>query len=303
MRISCIVPATDSPATLNRCLAAIRAADDPPDEVVTVTEPDSAGPAAARNAGAARTDGELLAFVDADVVVRPDAFTRIRASFEQDPGLVAVFGAYDDEPEAADAVSGFRNLLHHSVHVEGSGPAQSFWAGLGAIRRDAFEQAGGFDAARFSEPSVEDVDLGGRLAAAGCRISLDPAIRGTHLKRWTLGTMVRTDFSRRGVPWTRLVLEKRATAPTLNLGPRGQASAIASLAAAAGVLLRRPRLALAGLLSLVALYHELYELIWRRRGPVQAIVAVPLHLVHQLTASAAAGAGMLAHLRDRATSA
>ena len=152
MRISCVVPATDSPPTLERCLAAIRAADDPPDEVVAVTEPQSTGPAEARNAGAARTDGDLLAFVDADVVVHPDAFTRIRALFERDPELAAVFGAYDDEPEAADAVSGFRNLLHHSVHVEGSGPAQSFWAGLGAIRREVFEQAGGFDAGRFPCP-------------------------------------------------------------------------------------------------------------------------------------------------------
>ncbi|MGH7896935.1 MAG: acetone carboxylase subunit gamma, partial [Candidatus Binatia bacterium] len=44
--------------------------------------------------------------------------------------------------------SRFRNLLHRHVHQEGAGPATTFWAGLGAIRREAFERVGGFDALR-----------------------------------------------------------------------------------------------------------------------------------------------------------
>ena len=52
MTLAVVVPATDSPPTLARCLAALAAADEPPDEVIVVDEPRFAGPAAARNLGA-----------------------------------------------------------------------------------------------------------------------------------------------------------------------------------------------------------------------------------------------------------
>ncbi len=37
MRLTLVGPATDDPPTLHRCLEAVRAASDPPDEVVVVT--------------------------------------------------------------------------------------------------------------------------------------------------------------------------------------------------------------------------------------------------------------------------
>ena len=83
-----------------------------------------------------------------------------------DPGLVAVFGSYDDDPPADGAVSTFRNLLHHHVHQAAAGPASTFWAGLGALRRDAFLASGGFDERRYPASSVEDIELGMRLSAA-----------------------------------------------------------------------------------------------------------------------------------------
>ena len=40
----CVVPATNRPATLERALAAIRAAVDPPEELIVIEEPSLAGP-------------------------------------------------------------------------------------------------------------------------------------------------------------------------------------------------------------------------------------------------------------------
>jgi cellulose synthase/poly-beta-1,6-N-acetylglucosamine synthase-like glycosyltransferase len=268
-----------------------------------VTEPRGLGPAAARNAGAGANGSdpdELLVFVDADVLVHPDAFGRIRDAFESQPELDAVFGAYDEIPEASDPVSGFRNLLHHHVHLEAAGDATSFWAGLGAVRRRAFERVGGFRADRFPEPSVEDIDLGMRMRAAGATIRLDPAIQGTHLKRWGLGEMVRIDFARRGVPWARLLLDSGGASPGLNLAPRHLAGSAASLAIAAGLLLRRPRLLALGLGALLAAQAPFYRLVWRRRGPGQAAASVPLHVLHNLTGAAAGVVAVGAHLAERA---
>lgn len=302
MQLSVIVPATDSPPTLERCLAALRsaAAQDaggaPATEVVVAERPAGAGPAAARNEGARRARGELLAFVDADVEVRGDALRAIRAAFEADPGLAAVFGSYDDDPEAGDAVSRFRNLLHHHVHARAAGPAETFWAGLGAVRRDAFEATGGFDADAFRRPSIEDIELGMRLRAAGARITLDPRIRGKHLKRWSLAEMAATDFARRGVPWVRLLLAAHRAPTGLNLGWRHRLAALAALAAAGGALGRRPRAAAAGLAALLVLDPSFYALLARRGGASALAAGIPLRALHHLLAAASVPAGVAAYL-------
>ncbi len=299
MKLSLVVPATDDPPTLERCLDGVRSASDPPDEVIVVSEPRHAGPAAARNDGASRAAGDVLVFVDADVVVHPDAFTRILAAFDSDPGLVAVFGSYDDHVATTGVVSGFRNLLHHTVHQRSAGEVASFWAGLGAVRADAFAAAGGFDADRYPRPSIEDVELGGRLAAHG-RLVLDPVLQGTHLKEWTLGSMVVTDFARRGVPWVALMTERHDVPATLNLGTRERASALAALAAALALVAGTRKTAAAALAAGVALNADLYKTVGRRLGPRGLAAAVPLHVLHQLVGIAAVPAGLVASLRRRA---
>lgn len=294
--LAVVIPATDDPATLDRCLAAISAADDPPTEIVVVSTPPGAGPAEARNAGVLQTQSDVVVFVDSDVVVHPDAFTRIRAAFARDDGLAAVFGSYDDLVAPGAIVAGFRNLLHHIVHQRSAGDVHSFWAGLGAVRRAAFDDAGGFDAARYPHPSIEDIELGARLAERG-RIVLDPELRGTHLKRWTLSSMVHTDFSRRGVPWVTLLVEQGRVPATLNLGARERGSALAAVAVAYGLARRRPLVAASGLLAGVVLNRDLVSLLHRRLGVRGAIAGMGLHTIHQLTAVAAVPAGVAASRR------
>jgi hypothetical protein len=299
LRLAAIVPATDAPQHLEECLAAIRRASEGPDEVIVVTEPGGAGPAAARNAGAAHATAEILVFVDSDVRVHADAFARIRRRFEGDVLLAAVFGSYDAAPAAPQAVSQFRNLLHHHVHQEGAGSAASFWAGLGAIRRAAFEAIGGFDEHRFARPSVEDIELGARLHARGERIELDPSILGTHLKRWTLAGMVRTDVRDRGIPWTRLLLNGESSPTGLNLGGRHRASAALSLLFLVAAFTGRRATAAAAATGVVTLNRSFYRLVLHSSGRRNALLAPPLHVLHLLTGVAAFAVGIASHLRER----
>jgi Glycosyl transferase family group 2 len=237
--------------------------------------------------------------VDADVELHPDALARIRARFAGDPELVALFGAYDDRPAAPGAVSRFRNLLHHHVHASSAGPAETFWAGLGAVRRDAFLHAGGFDCDRYPVPAIEDIELGTRLRAAGSRIELDPRVEGTHLKHWSLAGMVRTDLTRRGIPWMKLQLDTRSPSRALNLGWRHRLTAAASLALVTALLARRPREAVLAAGAMGALNARFYTLLARRGGPLLLAAGLPLHVIHGLTAAAAVPLGVVAHAAGR----
>lgn len=295
-RMSVIVPATDAPATLDACLAAIAAAG-VADEIVVVRAAEGPGPAWARNRGVADAAGDLLVFVDADVVVHADALARIRDRFAADASLAALFGAYDDAPADPGLVSAFRNLLHHHVHAGAGGDATTFWTGLGAVRREAFAGVGGFD----PHPRlhyIEDIDLGVRLGDAGRRIVLDPSVRGTHLKRWTLGGMVRTDLRHRGVPWVRLMLRRRRASGALNLGTRHRVSAVASVALVAAVVARRPAAGAAALAVILVANRDLYALLARRLGARGAAAGVALHVLHHLVAVAAVPLGIAQHLAE-----
>jgi hypothetical protein len=293
MRLTAIVPATVPAATLPRCLAALESAR--PDELLVADQPAGGTPALARNLAAERAAGDVLVFVDADVLVQPDALDRIRARLA-DPSLDAVFGSYDDAPEAPGPVSGFRNLLHHHVHHAGAGPAQSFWTGLGAVRRSVFDAAGGLDPERRW---LEDVELGARLIVAGARIELDPAIQGTHLKRYTLASMLHVDTVERAIPWVDLMLAGRAPRSALNAGARHRAAALLALGTTLLLARRRPLPALAALSAFAALNADLYATIARNRGPTEAAAAVPLHVLHHVSATVAIPAGIALHLRRR----
>jgi GT2 family glycosyltransferase len=297
LALSVVVPATNDPATLGICRRAILDAVDPPEELLVVER--GGGPAHARNAGVLETSGDILVFVDSDVAVHRDIFARIRSTFARDPGLVAVFGSYDDTPSAPGVVSVFRNLLHHHVHQTPEVPAQTFWAGLGAMRREAFEALGGFDTATPHRRAVEDIELGMRLAEAGGRIELDPGLRCTHLKRWTLASMLRTDLMNRGVPWVSLLVSKRRVPASLNLRWRHRVSALCWLGAVSSLAMRRRAPAFAALASSAWLNRSFYGLLRDRHGDRQAALGFVLHGVHHLTAVASVPVGIAVHVRDR----
>lgn len=261
------------------------------------------GPAYARNRGCEVTRGALIVFVDADVCVHPDVLDRFATLFA-DPAVGAAFGSYDDHPPAPGLVSRFRNLLHHHVHQVNAGEARTFWAGCGAVRREALVAAGMFNEWHFSRPQIEDIEIGQRLRRHGYVVLLRPEIQGTHLKHWTLTSMMLTDFGSRGVPWMRMLLAQREVGHfhELNLGSRERAFAalttVAISAVLAGVVMERwIPVALGGALAGAVVVGNLgfYALLYRRGGIRLALAGVPLHLLYYLVAMVSAAVGYLVH--------
>jgi glycosyltransferase involved in cell wall biosynthesis len=244
-RLSVIVPARNARLHLPRCLDALARSAGANFEVLVVDDcstdeteriakrygaqclrtPVPMGPGGARNLGARQAKGEILVFVDADVVVPPDALLLIREEFDRDPELAALFGSYDSAPAWDDFLSQYKNLMHHYVHQKSNERASTFWAGCGAIRRAVFEEFGGFNAEKYPKPSIEDIELGLRMASSGRKIHLNPRIQVKHLKRWTLPVLLRADIFCRAVPWTKLILETRSLPRDLNLTMASRLSA------------------------------------------------------------------------------
>ncbi len=245
-RISVVMPVFNGGPDLEKCLAAIAASSRPVFECILVDDGSTdgmtaaaaerhgarvislqqrSGPAIARNYGAREARGDILFFIDADVLLHPDAVAVAAGALENDSGLSAVFGSYDDQPGHPSFLSQYRNLFHHWVHQTGNAQAATFWAGCGAIRREVFIDMGGFSQ-EYGWPSIEDIELGTRLVRSGHRIRLEKTLFSTHLKHWTFCNLVRTDIFRRGVPWMGLVLRERHAPSDLNLNLRSRIATI-----------------------------------------------------------------------------
>ena len=235
-RISVVIPAYNAAGPLRQCLEALRQSRVQPLELIVVddgsTDESTAvaqefgatvlstgstgGPAKARNAGAARAQGEILFFLDADVCVHADTLDRVAEAFEADPDLDAVIGCYDESPGADDFLSQYKNLMHSFVHQHAQEQASTFWSGCGAIRRTVFVEFGGFDES-YARPSIEDIELGYRMHRAGRKLSLHRDIQVQHLKQWSFWGLVKTDIFDRGIPWTELILRDRHMPNDLNV--------------------------------------------------------------------------------------
>jgi GT2 family glycosyltransferase len=247
------------------------------------------GPAVARNRGAALAGGDALVFVDADVAVHSDSLARIERYLAEQPSLAALFGSYDADPPARGLVARYKNLLHHYVHQHGRREASTFWAGCGAVRRDVFVALGGFDES-YGRPSIEDIDLGRRLRQAGYCVWLCPDVQVTHLKRWTLSSLLRSDICERAVPWTRLILRQRHLPADLNLDAKSRLSALAAWAAliCLAIGLWSPRLWVGALLAVAllgGLNAGLYRFFARQGGIGFALGAAGLHGLYLLYSS------------------
>lgn len=249
--------------------------------------PSREGPAVARNAGVNAADAEIVLFVDADCLAPEDLPSRVAACFRASPDMVALTGSYDDAPAHRGVVSLYMNLRHHHTHQNAARTNATFWAGMGAVRREAFLKVSGFDGTRYPRPMIEDIELGLRLGKVGATC-LDPALQVKHLKHWTLSGMIRTDIQCRAIPWTRLIQETGQIPNDLNLRWSARVSALLSPLALLGALTLPlfPMLGSSAFFGLVPIALSVYfcwgllKLIGRVGGGLAAVGGWALHQLH-----------------------
>ncbi|WP_245834362.1 glycosyltransferase family 2 protein [Streptomyces aidingensis] len=285
--VSVIIPNYNYARTLRLCLESVRAQTYPNIEVIVVDDrstddsvaiaheygadvtvtPENIGAPAARNLGAERAGGEVLFFLDSDVALAPDAVAGAAALLTGDPSVGGVCGTYDAEPLIRDSlVEEVRSLQLYAWIHGGQGDISTVYTALFAVRRDVWEEVGGFDPAlRHSE----NADYGHRLSAR-YRIVLTEAVHGRHDHDDTLRVLISKMFHR-----ARMHMPLYLRRPDFSGGPSNGLRGWATLAAL-GAVLTAPLAALAGLWALllpvllvvlsVVFDGGMYRMVLRRKG-------------------------------------
>ena len=319
------MPVYNGAATLGRCLEALREALPQGAEVIVVddgsTDPTASvaraaagglplrvlqhatnrGTSAARNTGWRAALAPLVAFVDADMVVRPGALDALVNVVERDASLMGANGTVsldlERDLDGVDAVTDFVNTsLHWQLSRHGDRVAAAFTA-ICVFRRDVLEAMGGWDE-RWHSRYADDVST--RFVLPPGSLAAVREARGGHLKRVGLRGLLKHRFNV-GAFFVRSVSANRGRADAGNtvLDLRYPLNTAAALVGAGGAglalvmgpfgLLLAP-LAPATLAVHVAANARFCAFVARERGLRRALEALPLSAMEGY----AYGAGMVA---------
>ena len=221
--ISVVIPVYNSAGTIGECLSAVYNSEFRDYEVIVVDDCSTdntidiakrfrcrilklgknSGPAVARNLGVKNAEGDIIIFIDSDVLLDKDAVGLIARNFE-DKNTMAVSGIYSKEPANKSWFNWYISLQKYLFWTKANTDEySSFGPRLGAIRKSVFNEIEGFNP-RFKQ--MEDYEFGRRLTEK-YKVVLDKKIQGKHYHP-SLKTCIRKYFERSHY-WFRLFLKKK----------------------------------------------------------------------------------------------
>lgn len=218
--ISVVVPTVGRAAVLGRCLAALEAQTLPASTFEVIVVDDSTadaeervavsdregrmalrlhrtggrGAAVARNQGADLARGELLLFLDDDLIAAPDLLERHVASHVERDSDVVVIG-YSPPRPATLGLAALSAALWWEDHFRllAEAPALTFMealSGNASIRRATFLDGRGFDPG-YARLRREDWEWGARLIASGVDLRYEPRAVAAHEFELTAARRIR----------------------------------------------------------------------------------------------------------------
>jgi len=211
---SVIIPLHNSQETIGKCLDSIYNSDYPRNEYEVIVVDDCStdnsadiagtypcklikldknrGPAAARNFGAKESKGNILVFVDSDVVIGKE-FLRLTVDCFNDE--VASLTAMNLKKTSSNFTTNFFNLLDYFIFLKSPQyvilPCTSYFA----IKKTVFREVRMFNE-KYKKPHVEDLELGLRLIKKRYKIYLNKKLKFEHMKEYTFLGFLKNNFIR-----------------------------------------------------------------------------------------------------------
>lgn len=265
--------------------------------VVVLSTGGRKGPAAARNLGAERSNGDVLLFLDSDVIAQGTLVGHVRGRFDDDSNLPVLSGMYDLQP----ANNGF---FHHvkaaQCHAwfQNKTRFESLETACAAIRAEVFNKVGGFDES-YGGADVEDFEFGYRL---GMPIELDHRMKVAHHFP-DFDTNLK-NYYKRSYLWTRLFRKRKRFDSAATTSTEALNALLAPAFLILGFLAMIPDLRFAGwgafalLILWVRSKWKIVKLLQRKFNLQKALFSLPYLFAGDLAAVIGAAAGLLSFQKD-----
>ncbi len=223
--ISVIIPAYNSEKTIEKLLRSLRKSTFSDYEIIVVDDHSSdntgeisrkysdivitlkerSGPARARNIGAEKAKGDILLFLDADVIiVDVNQIGYVSRRFRDNQEMKAMVGIYSKQPINDGFFPKYKALVayfwFHEVKF-----LEAFDTHSAIIRREVFDELGGFDTI-YKDALIEDFEFGYRVSEK-YPIYLDTNFQVAHHFPSFLANAKR--YSQRSFYWAKLFLKRK----------------------------------------------------------------------------------------------
>jgi len=260
------------------------------------------GPACARNIGAREASGDILFFIDSDVVLGDGALGIVAAAFDERPDLDGFCMLTSKIPANPGYLPSYMALserfwLHNrtlngrrSVTVD-----NGFSARCGAIRKALFDKMGGFDT-RYKLPSIEDTDFIYKLPK-GSKIVLSAEHEIAHIWPTSFMKIIRS-YCIRSFLWAGLFLRKRRLdiiSPAT--GREGVKRSLALLSAASLILsllyLKAAYLFYLFSCAYFAANFDFFRYLYKEKGVRFALVSIAMHYLSSIAITISALLGVI----------
>ena len=158
------------------------------DEADVCRLPQRTPPGEARNIGAKKTHSDFILFLDSDVELTEASRTFIRNQLAN-PEHDVVCGVYRTDPQVNGPIAALQNsvlryrLLRNTHNRDSFGSASHM-----LIRRETFEQVGGFSPALTL---YEDDEFSARSTRLGFPVTVERGFEAVHLKRFSAWSLIK----------------------------------------------------------------------------------------------------------------
>jgi len=185
----------------------------------------NAGPARARNRGVNEAEGDIIFFLDSDVLVLEGTIKEVEEYFKNNPDVQCIIGICATTPLNSGFVPTYMAMFEY-IHLIGQqyDAVSVFAPRCGAIKKDFFLAIGGYDE-QYKGADVEDFELARRINKKDS-IILNPKLQVRH--QFADFRQALKIYFKRTVMWVHLFFREKKLD---NAGPTSPSNGIAAICA------------------------------------------------------------------------